>query len=74
MASLACCKFLGAGSNPASTFPIFILLHINHNLHCLWQYFAVTKHADAKEGWTKNATCNFVIKALVDVAIQECYL
>ena len=34
----------------------------NFNLHYVWQYFAVTKYADAKEGWTKNAICNLVGK------------
>ena len=43
----------------------------NFNLHYVWQYFAVTTHADAKEGWDKNAICNFVTKAAVDEALQE---
>ena len=41
----------------------------NFNLHYIWQYFAVTNHADAKEGWAKNAICNFVTKASVDEAL-----
>ena len=43
----------------------------NFNLHYVLQYFAVTKHADAKEGWAKTAICNFVTKASVDEAIIE---
>ena len=43
----------------------------NFNLHYVWQYFAVTKYADAKEGWAKNAICNFVTKASVDEAILK---
>ena len=27
------------------------------NLHYVWQYFAVSKNANAKEGWAKNAIC-----------------
>ena len=65
----------GRGFDSGKTFQIFYLAasksripqvmhHIdrdNFNLHYVWQYFAVTKHADAKEGWAKNAICNFVI-------------
>ena len=43
----------------------------NFNLHYVWHYFAVAKHADAKEGWAKNAIYNFVIKASVDEAMLE---
>ena len=43
----------------------------NINLHCVLKYFAATKHADAKEGWAKNAICNFVTKTSVDKAIPE---
>ena len=39
----------------------------NFNLHYVWQYFSVTKDADATEGWAKNAICNFVTKESVDV-------
>ena len=42
----------------------------NFNLHYVWQYFVITKHA-AKEGWAKKAICNFVSKASVDEAIPE---
>ena len=37
----------------------------------VWQYFAVTNHADAKEGWAKNAICNFMTKASVDEDLPE---
>ena len=43
----------------------------NVNMHYVWEHIAVTKHADAKEGWAKNAICNFVTKASVDEAIPE---
>ena len=32
---------------------------------------ASANHADAKEGWAKNAMCNFVIKASVDEELPE---
>ena len=74
-------QILGAGSIRASKISIFFYLaaripqvmhHIdrdNFNMRYFWQYFAVTKHADAKEGWVKNAICNFGTKASVDEAI-----
>ena len=50
------------------------LYHIdrdNLNLHYVWQYFAVTKHTNAKEDWAKNAFCNFMTKASVNKSIPE---
>ena len=29
----------------------------------VWQYFAVTNHADAKKGWAKNGICIFCDKS-----------
>ena len=59
--NLAACKFLAAARQHMN--------RDNFNLHYVWQYFAVTNHADAKEGWAKNAVCNFVRKAAVDEAL-----
>ena len=58
---LAACKF-GAATRQ----------HIDRNdfkLHYVGQYFAITNHADAKEGWAKNAIGSFVTKASVDEAL-----
>ena len=44
--------------------------HIDRD-HFNLQYFAVTKHADAKEDWAKKVICNFVKNPSVDEAIPE---
>ena len=54
---LAACKFQAAASDAP---------------HYVWQYFAVTNYADAKEGWARNAViCNFVTKGSGDEALPE---
>ena len=74
---------LGAGSTPVWKLIIWLQAnseqlqmkhHIdrdNFNLYYVWQYFAVTSHADAKEGWAKSAICKFVTKASVHGALLE---